>query len=94
MPKGRVAAFRTLVYLFVAADLRLLHRLGDAATAAVPGNLYQPLLIGRLLQLPTPTPLLVNTIFWALIPLSRCVAATGRRTGCSAGPSSSCTSSG
>jgi hypothetical protein len=45
--------------------------------ANVPGELYQPLFIGRLLPLPTPTPLLVNVTFWALLALSL-AAATGR----------------
>ena len=38
-------------------------------------RLYQPLLIGRLLPLPTPTPLLVHGIFWLLVFAGR---ATGR----------------
>ena len=41
------------------------------------GRLYQPLFVGRLLHLPTPTSPLVNTIFWLLIPISL-LAATGR----------------
>jgi hypothetical protein len=76
VPKGRIAAFRTLVYLFVAADL-LYFTSWVHSHAAVPGNLYKPLLIGRLLHLPTPTPTLVNTIFWVLLPVTL-VAATGR----------------
>jgi hypothetical protein len=76
VPKGRVAAFRTVIYLFVALDpvwftpwVRL--------HAAIPGAFYQPLFVGRLLHLPTPTPTLVTTIFWLLIPLAL-LAATGR----------------
>lgn len=76
VPRGRVAAFRTLIYLFVAADL-VLFTPWVRTHASVPGELYQPLLIGRLLPLPTPTPLLVTTIFWTLLTLSL-VAATGR----------------
>ncbi|MFF5117008.1 MFS transporter permease [Dactylosporangium aurantiacum] len=76
VPKGRIAAFRTLVYLFVALDVVFfsawIKHHGD-----LPGNLYQPLVVGRLLPLPTPTPLVVGTIYWALIPLSL-AAATGR----------------
>ncbi|GAB2946754.1 hypothetical protein GCM10027280_39440 [Micromonospora polyrhachis] len=76
VPQGRIAAFRTLVYLFVAADLVIftpwIRHHGDTGAA-----LYQPLFIGRLLPLPTPTPLLVDTIFWALLAFSL-VAATGR----------------
>ncbi|WP_318783733.1 MFS transporter permease [Plantactinospora soyae] len=76
VPRGRVAAFRTLVYLFVAADL-LVFTPWIRDKASIPGDLYQPLFIGRLLPLPTPTPLLVNIIFWALLLLAL-AAATGR----------------
>ena len=51
VPRGRVAAFRTLVYLFVAADL-VLFTPWVRTHAGVPGELYQPLFIGRLLPLP------------------------------------------
>ncbi|MBO4207393.1 HTTM domain-containing protein [Micromonospora echinofusca] len=76
VPRGRVAAFRTLVYLFVAADL-VIFTPWVRTRADVPGELYQPLLVGRLLPLPTPTPLLVHTIFWVLLALAL-LAATGR----------------
>jgi hypothetical protein len=76
VPKGRIAAFRTLVYLFVAADL-VIFTPWVRAHADTPGDLYQPLLIGRLLPLPTPTPLLVHGIFWALLVLAL-AAASGR----------------
>lgn len=76
VPRGRVAAFRTLVYLFVVADLTVVTP-WVRTHAAVPGELYQPLLIGRLLPLPTPTPLLVQVIFWALL-VTALAAATGR----------------
>ena len=55
VPLGRIAAFRTLVYLFVAADL-VIFTPWVRAHASTPGDLYQPLLVGRLLHLPTPTP--------------------------------------
>ena len=76
VPKGRIAAFRTLVYLFVAADL-VIFTPWVRAHANTPGSLYEPLLVGRLLPLPTPTALIVHTVFWALLVLSL-VAATGR----------------
>ena len=76
VPRARIAAFRTLVYLFVAADL-VVFTPWVRTHANVPGALYQPLLIGRVLPLPTPTPLLVTCIFWALLVLSL-AAATGR----------------
>ncbi|HET6215010.1 MAG TPA: MFS transporter permease [Micromonosporaceae bacterium] len=76
VPKGRIAAFRTLVYLFVIADLTVFTR-WVRPHGQVPGELYQPLLVGRLLHLPTPTPVLVDTIFWALL-VTALAAATGR----------------
>lgn len=76
VPRGRVAAFRTVVYLFVAADL-VWFSAWVRAHAELPGELYQPLLVGRLLPLPTPTGLLVHTVFWILLALSL-AAATGR----------------
>ena len=69
-------------------------RRGCAATPTMPGNLYQPLLVGRLLPLPTPTPLLVHAVFWAA---ARARARGRHRAGSpgrSAGPCSRCTSSG
>ncbi|MBQ0904724.1 HTTM domain-containing protein [Micromonospora sp. U21] len=76
VPRGRVAAFRTLIYLFVAADL-VVFTPWVRTRASVPGELYQPLLVGRILPLPTPTPALVAVIFWALLLLAL-LAATGR----------------
>jgi hypothetical protein len=76
VPRGRIAAFRTLIYLFVAADL-VIFTPWVRNHASTPGDLYQPLLIGRLLRLPVPTPLLVHAIFWLLIVLAL-AAATGR----------------
>ena len=93
VPRGRVAAFRTLIYLFVAADL-VIFTPWVRSHAAVPGELYQPLLVGRLLPLPTPTPLLVHAVFWAAARCSRWPPPPGARPGCWAGRSSRCTSSG
>ncbi|MGW3601531.1 MFS transporter permease [Micromonospora sp. NPDC005161] len=76
VPRGRIAAFRTLIYLFVAADL-VVFTPWVRTRASVPGELYQPLLVGRLLPLPTPTPALVAVIFWVLLLLAL-LAATGR----------------
>jgi hypothetical protein len=76
VPAGRVAAFRTVVYLFVAVD-PLWFTPWVRSHAAIPGVFYQPLLVGRLLHLPTPTAMLVNSIFWTMIPLAL-AAATGR----------------
>jgi hypothetical protein len=76
VPRGRIAAFRTLVYVFVALDL-VVFTPWVRSHANTPGELYEPLLIGRLLHLPTPGPVLVWGIFWTLIVLSL-AAATGR----------------
>ncbi|MEV4479490.1 HTTM domain-containing protein [Micromonospora coxensis] len=76
VPRSRIAAFRTLVYLFVAADL-VIFTPWVRTRVDVPGELYQPLLIGRLLPLPTPTPGLVAVVFWVLLALAL-LAATGR----------------
>ncbi|MFI9526408.1 HTTM domain-containing protein [Micromonospora rosaria] len=76
VPRGRVAAFRTLVYLFVAADL-VFFTPWVRTRVSVPGELYQPLFIGRVLPLPTPTAALVSVIFWALLGLAL-LAASGR----------------
>jgi hypothetical protein len=76
VPKGRVAAFRTLVYLFVAADIVLVTG-WVRAHAGVPGELYRPLFVARLLHLPTPTRGLVLTIFWLLLAAAL-AAASGR----------------
>jgi hypothetical protein len=76
VPKGRVAAFRTVIYLFVALD-PVWFTPWVRSHASIPGAFYQPLIVGRLLHLPTPTSSFVNTIFWLLVPLSL-LAATGR----------------
>ncbi|GAB3869463.1 MFS transporter permease [Dactylosporangium cerinum] len=76
VPKGRIAAFRTLIYVFVALDV-VFFSAWVKSHGDLPGNLYQPLVIGKLLPLPTPTPLVAGAIYWALIPLSL-AAATGR----------------
>jgi hypothetical protein len=76
VPLGRVAAFRTLIYLFVIADVLVLTP-WVRGHADVPGEFYRPLLVGRLLHLPTPGPVLVYAVFVALL-VAAVVAATGR----------------
>ncbi len=76
VPLGRVAAFRTLTYLFVAADI-VHFTPWVRGHADVPGELYQPVLIARLLGLPTPTYGLVWALFWLLLA-SALAAATSR----------------
>jgi len=76
VPRGRVAAFRTVVYLFVALDL-VRFTPWVRSHASIPGAFYRPLWIGRVLHLPTPTPLLVHAVFWILVPVA-VAAASGR----------------
>lgn len=52
LPTARVAWLRIIAYAFVPVDL-LLNR-WVFAHAQVPGELYQPLRVGRVLSLPTP----------------------------------------
>lgn len=54
-PLARVAVLRVVVYLFVPIDV-LLTTTWVRGHAQVPGELYVPLRIGRLLPLPTPGP--------------------------------------
>lgn len=54
-PLARVAVLRVIAYVFVPVDV-LLTTTWVRAHAQVPGELYVPLRIGRLLPLPTPGP--------------------------------------
>ncbi len=74
--RGRIAWLRTLLYLFVPVDV-LLTTSWVSDHADVPGALYQPLYVGRLLHLPVPTASLVQTLQVALVATAL-VAATGR----------------
>jgi hypothetical protein len=76
VPRGRVAWLRTLVYLFVASDL-VLFTPWVRHHGQVPGEFYRPLLLARLLHLPTPTGPLVDAVYWLLLPAA-VAAATGR----------------
>ena len=55
VPLARIAVFRVIAYLFIPVDV-FLTTAWVRAHADVPTEWYQPLLIGRLLHLPTPTP--------------------------------------
>jgi hypothetical protein len=66
VPLARIAAFRVLVYLFVPLDVLWLRPWG-AAHGHVDGELYQPLLIGRVLPLPTPTTTLVAFVQYGVV---------------------------
>lgn len=73
---GRIAVVRTVAYAFVWVDVLLTtHWVADHAD--VPGALYQPLAIGRLLPLPTPTAGFVRAVMLALLAAAM-VAASNR----------------
>jgi hypothetical protein len=74
-PLGRIGALRTIAYVFVPIDV-LLTTPWVVQHADVPGPLYQPLLLGRLLHLPTPGGW-VELLRWVLVAASL-VAASGR----------------
>jgi len=76
VPLARIAVFRVIAYLFIPVDV-FLTTAWVRAHADVPTEWYQPLLIGRLLHLPTPTHTLVLVVQWALV-LAALAAATGR----------------
>jgi hypothetical protein len=76
LPRGRVAVLRSAVYAFIWLDVLLLRPwVFDHGT--VPGELYQPLFIGRLLPLPTPTAAVTIGIAIALLT-GAALAASGR----------------
>ncbi len=77
VPLGRIAALRTLVYVFVFVDV---FRWSDQVRAkgSLDLELYQPLRIARLIPvIPQPTHLVVEVCFWGLVILAP-LAATGR----------------
>lgn len=76
VPLARVAVFRVIAYLFIPIDV-LLTTAWVRAHADVPPEWYQPLLVARLLHLPTPTQALVVVVQGALL-LAALAAATGR----------------
>jgi hypothetical protein len=76
VPRGRVAVFRTFVYLFAAADL-VIFTPWVRGHATASADLYRPLLVARILHLPEPSPVLVTVIFWLLL-VTALAAATGR----------------
>ena len=67
--RARIAAFRVLVYGFVPIDMLILRPWG-AAHGYVDSDLYRPLMIGRLLPLPTPTPTVVHLVQYGAVAAS------------------------
>jgi hypothetical protein len=76
VPLARIAVFRTIAYLFIPIDV-FLTTAWVRAHADVPTEWYAPLLVGRLLPLPTPTHTVVIVVQWALV-LAALAAAGGR----------------
>jgi hypothetical protein len=76
VPLARIAVFRVIAYLFIPIDV-FLTTAWVRAHADVPTEWYDPLLVGRLLHLPTPTATVVTVVQWALV-LAALAAATGR----------------
>ena len=75
-PRARVAILRTIVYLFVFVDV-LLTNPWVADHGVVPADFYRPLLVGRILPLPTPNETLVIVVQVALLVCAG-IAASGR----------------
>jgi len=75
VPYARIVLLRRIAYLFVPIDV-LVTTPWVWAHAHVPGDLYQPVLLARLLQLPTPGRWV--TVLGAALVAAALVAATGR----------------
>ena len=76
VPLSRIAVVRAIAYLFIPVDV-FLTTAWVKAHADVPTEWYAPLLIGRVLHLPTPTHTLILVVQWALV-LAAVAAASGR----------------
>ena len=76
VPLARIAVFRVIAYLFIPIDV-FVTTAWVRAHAEVPTEWYAPLLVGRLLHLPTPTHTVVLVVQWALV-VAAVAAATGR----------------
>jgi hypothetical protein len=76
VPLARIAVFRVIAYLFIPIDV-LVTTSWVRAHAQVPTEWYAPLLVGRVLHLPTPTHTVVLVVQWALV-VAAVLAATGR----------------
>jgi hypothetical protein len=73
--RARVAWLRTVVYLFIPVDV-LLTTSWVADHADVPGALYEPLFVGRILPLPTPGSWI--RVLEVVLIVASVVAASGR----------------
>lgn len=66
LPRARIAWLRIAVYGFIFIDVFIM-RPWVADNGLVSGELYHPLMIGRLLPLPVPTPLVVGIVKYSLL---------------------------
>lgn len=76
VPRARIAWLRIIGYVFLPFDMLLLTS-SSLAHARLPADLYQPVLLGRLLHLPAPTPWAMYTLL-AVTIAAGLVAMTGR----------------
>ncbi|MGP4028999.1 hypothetical protein [Actinomadura sp. 3N407] len=76
VPRARIAWLRIIGYVFLPFDMLLLTG-SSMAHARLPADLYQPVLLGRLLHLPAPTPWSMYTLLVVTVAAGL-VAATGR----------------
>jgi hypothetical protein len=76
VPLARIAVFRVIAYLFIPIDV-FVTTSWVRAHAEVPAQWYAPIMVGRLLHLPTPTHTVVLVVQWALV-IAAVAAATGR----------------
>jgi hypothetical protein len=65
LPESRVAIFRTICYLFVILDMHLIVR--DPIPLSRHPELYRPLMLERLFQLPPPSLPLTTTLYVILL---------------------------
>lgn len=76
VPRARIAWLRIIGYVFLPFDMLLLT--GSSMThARLPADLYRPVLLGRLLHIPAPTPGAMYTLL-AVTIAAGFVAAAGR----------------
>ena len=76
IPRGRVAALRTFVYIFVLLDIFLI-RPWVSIHGQIPSELYEPLFIARFLPFPAPTPVVMAVLQGALV-VATLLALSGR----------------
>ena len=68
LPEARIAILRSILYLFVIVDMHLFVR--DPIPLSSHPELYQPLLLARLLSLPAPSVPLTTTLYVVVVVAS------------------------